>query len=88
MLGIVALADVMVGTGWLFKITSTGFLPSKDQAAILGETQLPEGGLGQTHRCRCKAGRGDHPPHAWITGVTTIVGYSMLDGQVNPTLRS
>ena len=38
-----ALVAVMAGTGWLFKITPTGFLPSEDQGAIFGEVQLPEG---------------------------------------------
>ena len=33
----------MVGAGWLFKITPTGFLPSEDQGAFFGEVQLPEG---------------------------------------------
>ena len=41
--GLIALAVIMAGTGWLFRITPTGFLPSEDQGAIFGEVQLPEG---------------------------------------------
>ncbi len=37
-------------TGWLFKSTPTGFLPSEDQGAIFGEIVLPRRRFGQPHR--------------------------------------
>ncbi|MGE3160303.1 MAG: efflux RND transporter permease subunit, partial [Xanthobacteraceae bacterium] len=43
LLGLVVLAVVMVGAGWLFKITPTGFLPSEDLGAVFSEVHLPEG---------------------------------------------
>ncbi|MCW5698643.1 MAG: multidrug efflux RND transporter permease subunit [Rhodospirillales bacterium] len=43
LIGLVFLAAVLAGTGWLFKITPTGFLPSEDQGAFFVVAQLPEG---------------------------------------------
>ncbi len=32
-----------LATGWLFKVTPTGFLPEEDQGAFMAQVQLPEG---------------------------------------------
>ena len=80
--GLIALAAIMAGTGWLFRITPTGFLPSEDQGAIFGEVQLPEG--ASVNRTDAVARRVEEMIRKTdgIAGVTTVVGYSMLDGQV------
>jgi hydrophobe/amphiphile efflux-1 (HAE1) family protein len=82
LVGLVVLAAIMAGAGWLFKITPTGFLPSEDQGAIFGEVQLPEG--ASVNRTDAVAKRVEEIAASikGIGGVTTVVGYSMLDGQV------
>ena len=42
-LGIVFLGLAIAGTGYLFKVTPSGFLPEEDQGAFFMEMQLPEG---------------------------------------------
>jgi hydrophobe/amphiphile efflux-1 (HAE1) family protein len=81
-LGLIALAAVILAAGWLFKITPTGFLPSEDQGAVFGEIQLPEG--ASVNRTDAVAKRVEEIVRNTdgIAGVTTVVGYSMLDGQV------
>ena len=80
--GMIALLIIMAGAGWLFRITPTGFLPSEDQGAIFGEVQLPEG--ASVNRTDTVATRVEEIIRntEGIAGVTTVVGYSMLDGQV------
>jgi hydrophobe/amphiphile efflux-1 (HAE1) family protein len=81
-LGLVALAGVVVGAGWLFKNTPTGFLPSEDQGAIFGEVQLPEGAsVNRTDAVTKQVEEIIRRTHG-IAGATSVVGYSMLDGQV------
>jgi multidrug efflux pump len=81
-LGLIALLVVVAGTGWLFRITPTGFLPSEDQGAVFGEVQLPEG--ASVNRTDGVARRVEEIIRntEGIAGVTTVVGYSLLDGQV------
>lgn len=81
-LGLVALAVVLVGAGWLFKITPTGFLPSEDQGAIFGEIVLPEGASVNRTDAVTKQVEELVRHTKGIAGVTEVVGYSMLDGQV------
>ena len=80
--GLVALVVVLIGSVWLFKITPTGFLPAEDQGAIFGEVQLPEG--ASVNRTATVAKRVEEIVRGTpgIAGLTTVVGYSMLDGQV------
>jgi len=81
-LGLVALAGVVVGAGWLFQNTPTGFLPAEDQGAIFGEIQLPEGAsVNRTDAVAKQVEEIISRTHG-IAGVTSVVGYSMLDGQV------
>jgi hydrophobe/amphiphile efflux-1 (HAE1) family protein len=81
-LGIVALVVVLIGAGWLFQIVPTGFLPSEDQGAIFGEIVLPEG--ASVNRTDAVAKRVEEiVRHAkGVAGLTEVVGYSLLDGQV------
>jgi hydrophobe/amphiphile efflux-1 (HAE1) family protein len=78
--GLVALVAVMAGAGWLFKITPTGFLPSEDQGAVFGEVQLPEG--ASLNRADAVTRRIEETVRATpgVANVTSVVGYSMLDG--------
>ena len=80
--GIVALAVIIAGTGWLFQSTPTGFLPSEDQGAIFGEIVLPEG--ASVNRTDAVAQRVEETLRATdgVAGVMSVVGYSLLDGQV------
>jgi len=81
-LGIVVLAVIVAGTGWLFKSTPTGFLPSEDQGAIFGEIVLPEG--ASVNRTDVVARRIEEIVRntEGVAGVMSVVGYSLLDGQV------
>ena len=77
-----ALAVIIAGTGWLFQSTPTGFLPSEDQGAIFGEIVLPEG--ASVNRTDAVAQRVEETVRATdgVAGVMSVVGYSLLDGQV------
>jgi hydrophobic/amphiphilic exporter-1 (mainly G- bacteria), HAE1 family len=81
-IGLVALAVIFPVTGWLFKTTPTGFLPAEDQGAIFGEIVLPEGSsvnvTAEVARQMEEIVRGT----PGVAGAMTVVGYSMLDGQV------
>ena len=81
-IGLVALAVIFPVTGWLFKTTPSGFLPAEDQGAIFGEVVLPEGSsvnvtADVARQVADMAGAQDG-----VAGVMSVVGYSMLDGQV------
>jgi hydrophobe/amphiphile efflux-1 (HAE1) family protein len=81
-LGLVALAVVLIGAGWLFNVTPTGFLPAEDQGAIFGEIVLPEG--ASVNRTDAVAKRVEEIIRntKGVASVTEVVGYSLLDGQV------
>ena len=80
--GLVALVAVMIGSAWLFRITPTGFLPVEDQGAIFGEVQLPEGASVNRTATVAKQVEEIVRGTPGIAGLTTVVGYSMLDSQV------
>ncbi|HVR65749.1 MAG TPA: multidrug efflux RND transporter permease subunit [Verrucomicrobiae bacterium] len=78
--GLVALAAVVFGVGYLTKITPTGFLPSEDQGAFFIEIQLPEGSsVNRTTRTTEKV-EAILAQQAGISDITSIIGYSFLDG--------
>ncbi|MDI7861181.1 efflux RND transporter permease subunit [Rhizobiaceae bacterium n13] len=81
-LGLVVLAALIVGTGWLFKTTPTGILPSEDQGAIFGEIVLPDG--ASVNRTDAVTKRVEEMLRSTdgVQGVMSVVGYSLLDGQV------
>ena len=80
--GLVALAVVMVGAGWLFKAVPTGFLPSEDQGAVFSEVQLPEG--ASVNRTDAVTKRVEEIARGTpgVANVTSVVGFSMIDGLV------
>ena len=81
-IGLVALAVIFPVTGWLFKTTPTGFLPAEDQGAIFGEIVLPEGSSVNVTAEVSKQVEEMIRGTPGVAGVMTVVGYSMLDGQV------
>jgi hydrophobic/amphiphilic exporter-1 (mainly G- bacteria), HAE1 family len=80
--GLVALAVIFPVTGWLFKTTPTGFLPAEDQGAIFGELVLPEGSSVNVTSEVAKQVEAMVRETPGVAGAMTVVGYSMLDGQV------
>ncbi|MCG6896004.1 MAG: multidrug efflux RND transporter permease subunit [Thiocapsa sp.] len=79
---LVLVVGVGVATGWLFKVTPTGFLPQEDQGAFMAEIQLPQGAsLNRTLEVVEEVeriARGE-PAMEWVL---TVPGYSILDGAV------
>ncbi|MGQ0681852.1 efflux RND transporter permease subunit [Bradyrhizobium sp.] len=80
--GLVVLVGMIIGSGWLFKVTPGGFLPTEDQGALFGEIQLPEG--ASINRTDAVTKRVEEIVRATpgVADVTSVVGYSMLDGLV------
>ena len=78
--GILVLVVVMAGAGWLFKVTPSGFLPSEDQGAIFGEIQLPEGASVVRTDAVSKRVEDLIAKTPGVASVTSVVGFSMLDG--------
>ncbi|MCU0789605.1 MAG: efflux RND transporter permease subunit, partial [Nitratireductor sp.] len=80
--GAIALLVMIPATGWLFDRTPTGFLPSEDQGAIFGEIVLPQG--ASVNRTSAVAQRVEEmlKQAPGVASVMSVVGYSMLDGQV------
>ncbi|TCR86002.1 multidrug efflux RND transporter permease subunit [Rhizobium sp. BK376] len=80
--GLVLLAVIVFATGWLFKTTPTGFLPSEDQGAIFGEIILPEGASVNRTDAVTKKVEDIVRKTEGVQGVMSVVGYSLLDAQV------
>jgi hydrophobic/amphiphilic exporter-1 (mainly G- bacteria), HAE1 family len=78
--GLLALAAVIGGAGWLFKVTPSGFLPSEDQGAVFGEIQLPEG--ASVNRTSVVTARIEEIIRSTpgVASVTSVIGYSLIDG--------
>ncbi|MEQ8815681.1 MAG: multidrug efflux RND transporter permease subunit [Thalassobaculum sp.] len=82
--GVVAVAGLMVGTAGLFSATPQGFLPDEDQGLFMGEVQLPDGAsvartsamLGEVERIVA----GDPA----VSDVFTVIGFSLLSGLSQP----
>jgi HAE1 family hydrophobic/amphiphilic exporter-1 len=71
-----------LATGWLFKVTPTGFLPEEDQGAFMAQVQLPQGAsVNRTLEVVKQVEQiiGDDPAVEWVLSVP---GYSLLDGAV------
>ena len=81
-IGLIALAVIFPLTGYLFKVTPSGFLPAEDQGAIFGEVVLPEGSSVNVTEAVAKQVSDMAGQQPGVAGVMTVVGYSMLDGQV------
>ena len=80
--GLIVLAVVMLGAGWLFKITPTGFLPSEDQGAVFSEVQLPEGASVNRTDAVTKRIEEIARNTPGVANVTSVVGFSLIDGLV------
>ncbi len=65
---------------WFDRAVPSGFLPEEDQGALLVEAQLPEGAsLNRTSQVAADVERIAKATPG-VTAVTSIVGYSILDG--------
>src|SRR4029079_14773210 len=78
--GLLMLGVVTAGTGWLFNMAPTGFLPSEDQGAVFGEIQLPEGASVNRTDALSKRVEEIIRNTPGVANVTSVVGFSMLDG--------
>ncbi|MGB5253702.1 MAG: efflux RND transporter permease subunit, partial [Sedimenticolaceae bacterium] len=79
---LVLIAVAGVATGWLFKVTPTGFLPEEDQGAFMAEVQLPQG--ASVNRSLAVARQVEEllMPDPAIAHVLAVPGYSIIDGTV------
>jgi hydrophobe/amphiphile efflux-1 (HAE1) family protein len=80
--GLIVLAAVMAGAGWLFKITPTGFLPAEDQGAVFGEIQLPEGASVTRTEAVTRRVEEIVRKTPGVDGVTSVIGFSLIDSLV------
>ncbi|AGA90744.1 hydrophobe/amphiphile efflux-1 (HAE1) family transporter [Thioflavicoccus mobilis 8321] len=82
LLVLVLIAVIGLATGWLFKVTPTGFLPEEDQGAFMAEIQLPQGAsLTRTLGVVAQVEQIVMADPA-VEQVFTVPGYSILDGAV------
>ncbi|MBK1701276.1 efflux RND transporter permease subunit [Thiococcus pfennigii] len=82
LLVLVLIAVTGLATGWLFKVTPTGFLPEEDQGAFMAEVQLPQGAsLTRTLEVIEQVEQIVLADPA-VEQVLTVPGYSLLDGAV------
>jgi HAE1 family hydrophobic/amphiphilic exporter-1 len=82
LLVLVLVVGVGLATGWLFKVTPTGFLPEEDQGAFMAQVQLPEGAsVNRTLEVvkRLETLIGGDPA---VAHVLTVPGFSILDSVV------
>jgi HAE1 family hydrophobic/amphiphilic exporter-1 len=78
-LSLLALAAVVVGTGALFRITPTGFLPAEDQGAFFAQIALPEGASVNRTEAVVRQAEQIMSATPGIVGVTSITGYNFLN---------
>ena len=78
-LSLVALAAVVVGTGALFRITPTGFLPAEDQGAFFAQIALPEGASVNRTQEVVRQAEQIMSETPGIIGVTSITGLNFLN---------
>jgi HAE1 family hydrophobic/amphiphilic exporter-1 len=79
-LSLVALAAVVVGTGALFRVTPTGFLPQEDQGAFFVQVALPQGASVNRTQEVVRQVEQILGATAGIVGVTSITGFDFLNG--------
>ncbi|ADC61222.1 efflux RND transporter permease subunit [Allochromatium vinosum] len=82
LLVLVLIAGVGLATGWLFKITPTGFLPTEDQGAFMAHVQLPEG--ASVNRTLAVVEQVEQIVLAdpAVEHVIAIPGYNIVDGSI------
>ncbi|RKT45342.1 efflux RND transporter permease subunit [Thiocapsa rosea] len=82
MLVLVLILGIGLATGWLFKITPTGFLPEEDQGAFMAHVQLPQGASVNRTFEVVKELETLVKADPAVAHVVTITGFSILDGAV------
>jgi HAE1 family hydrophobic/amphiphilic exporter-1 len=78
----VLVTGIGLATGWLFKVTPTGFLPEDDQGAFMAEVQLPQGASVNRTLDVVKQVEKIVEADPAVAHVLTVPGYSILDGTV------
>ncbi|MFZ0788288.1 MAG: efflux RND transporter permease subunit, partial [Chromatiaceae bacterium] len=76
------LAGIGLATGWLFKVTPTGFLPEEDQGAFMAEVQLPQGASVNRSLDVARQVEEILKPDPAIAHVLAVPGFSIIDGVV------
>lgn len=82
MLVLVLILGIGLATGWLFKVTPTGFLPEEDQGAFMAHVQLPQGASVSRTFEVVKEIETLVKADPAVAHVVTITGFSILDGAV------
>jgi hydrophobe/amphiphile efflux-1 (HAE1) family protein len=81
-LALVLIGFAIAGSGWLFKVTPTGFLPEEDQGAFMAEIQLPQGASVSRTLEVVKEVEQIVMQDPAVQYVMTVPGYSLLDGAI------
>ena len=82
MLVLVLILGIGLATGWMFKVTPTGFLPEEDQGAFMAHVQLPQGASVSRTFDVVKELETLVKADPAVAHVLTITGFSILDGAV------
>ncbi|SDW23669.1 efflux RND transporter permease subunit [Thiocapsa roseopersicina] len=82
LLVLVLILGIGLATGWLFKVTPTGFLPEEDQGAFMAHVQLPQGASVSRTFDVVKELETLVKADPAVAHVLTITGFSILDGAV------
>jgi multidrug efflux pump len=75
-------AGLALLSGWLFKVTPTGFLPDEDQGAFMAEIQLPQGASVSRTLAVVEEVERIVMADPAVLHVMTVPGYSLLDGAI------
>jgi HAE1 family hydrophobic/amphiphilic exporter-1 len=73
------LVAAVLASGWLFKITPTGFLPEEDQGALFAVLQLPEGASQNRTGAIAEQVEAIMQNEPSIEGLLTVVGYDFIN---------
>jgi HAE1 family hydrophobic/amphiphilic exporter-1 len=73
------LVAVVLASGFLFKITPTGFLPEEDQGAIFAVLQLPEGASQNRTAEVAEQVEAIIQNEPSVAGLLTVVGYDFIN---------
>jgi hydrophobic/amphiphilic exporter-1 (mainly G- bacteria), HAE1 family len=73
------LVAVVLASGFLFKITPTGFLPEEDQGALFAVLQLPEGASQNRTGAIAEQVEAIMQNEPSIEGLLTVVGYDFIN---------
>jgi multidrug efflux pump len=73
------LVAVVLASGFLFKVTPTGFLPEEDQGALFAVLQLPEGASQNRTGAIAEQVEAIMQNEPSIEGLLTVVGYDFIN---------